>query len=64
MTKLQEVFLKCPFCQSDNLEPINEDGKITQCCDDCGGSFEVVQEPQDILLENIKSQEPYEKMRG
>ena len=58
--------MKCPFCQSDNLENFTEDrkelesmagylnrgGKITICCDDCGGSFQVVSEPQDILLED------------
>lgn len=45
--------MKCPFCQSDNLE-LKQD---TQCCEDCGGSFEVVQEPQDILLKDAKELE-------
>lgn len=72
--------LTCPFCQSDNLMTIVEGDTTTQCCEDCGGSFEVVQEPQDILLDISKQtfstkdgdailfldecNEPYEKMRG
>ena len=38
----------CPFCQSDNLILKQN----THCCDECGGSFEIVQEPQEILLED------------
>jgi Zn finger protein HypA/HybF involved in hydrogenase expression len=41
----------CPFCQSDSLELLQD----TYCCEECGGSFQVVQEPQDILLKDIKS---------
>lgn len=41
--------MNCPFCQSDNIMAFNEEDKgITWCCEDCGGSFQVVQEPQDF----------------
>jgi hypothetical protein len=40
--------MRCPHCLSDNLE-LKQD---THCCEDCGGSFQVIQEPQDILLES------------
>lgn len=41
----------CPFCQSDNLIAFKEeDDSETYCCDDCGGSFQIINEPQDILL--------------
>ena len=55
--------MKCPFCQSDKLESY-EDGSLTSettltshCCEDCGGSFYIIQEPQDILLADVKSRE-------
>jgi len=35
---------------SDNLE----EKQNTHCCEDCGASFELVQEPQEILLEESK----------
>jgi transposase-like protein len=43
--------MRCPFCQSDNLLTIEK----TECCEDCGGSFEVVNPPQDVLLESVRS---------
>lgn len=56
----------CPFCASDNLENFTEGrkelesmtayfkrgGKITICCEDCGASFQVINKPEDILLED------------
>lgn len=71
--------MKCPFCQSDKLVITNEDTHedccvtlpvVTHCCDECGGSFEVVQEPQGILLkdalekrEDEKAEEFFNKMQ-
>lgn len=54
--------MRCPFCQSDNLREFEEDTLLSEttltchCCEDCGASFHVVQEPQDILLEDIKNE--------
>ena len=48
--------LICPFCKQDSLLKIED----TQCCEECGGSFQVIQEPQDILLENVKSEEDFD----
>ena len=47
MKEVDEV--QCPFCTSQVL--LIQD---TYCCDECGGSFEVVQEPQEILLTDAK----------
>ena len=52
--------MRCPFCLSDNLEakeeedlPFLETGTVTcQCCEDCGGSFQVINTPQEILLKD------------
>ena len=58
--------MRCPHCLSDNLENFTEDrkelesmpayikrgGKITICCEDCGGSFQVINPPQEILLKD------------
>jgi uncharacterized protein YbaR (Trm112 family) len=42
----------CPFCQSDDLLVFVEDnGEKTHCCENCGGSFQIVQEPQDFPKE-------------
>lgn len=45
---------KCPFCKSDNLKPFKEleEQYPILCCEDCGCSFQVIQEPQDILLKD------------
>lgn len=42
--------MKCPFCGSHDLIVVEN----TQCCDDCGGSFVVIQEPQPDLLAQAK----------
>jgi hypothetical protein len=39
--------LTCPHCK--NIATLIDD---TYCCEDCGASFQVVQEPQPILLED------------
>lgn len=39
--------MRCPLCLSDNLI----EKQNTQCCEDCGGSFEIVQESQDFPLD-------------
>jgi len=46
--------MRCPFCLSDKLESFweEEDRPLTHCCEDCGASFEIVQEPQPDLLED------------
>ena len=41
--------INCPFCQNE-VELIED----TYCCEECGASFKVIQEPQDILIKNIK----------
>ena len=58
--------MKCPFCQSDNLREFEEDTLsdattiTSNCCEDCGGSFAIIQEPQEILLQDIKGGEETE----
>ena len=54
---------KCPFCQSDNLIPFQESKEeySTLCCEDCGCSFQIIQEPQDILLKNALDSREEEK---
>ena len=51
--------MNCPFCKSDNLvtkdefdERCSEVNIPTHCCEDCGGSYQIVQEPQEILLKD------------
>ncbi|MDB4330488.1 hypothetical protein N9948_02070 [bacterium] len=59
--------MKCPYCQSDNLihiEP-NPNQSILErtdnCCEDCGCSFQIIQEPQDILLKGALEKREAEK---
>jgi hypothetical protein len=50
--------MRCPLCLSDNLVEVTEcpDGtsltyRVTQCCEDCGGSFHLIQESQDFPID-------------
>ena len=50
--------MRCPLCLSDRLEFIQEN----HCCEECGGSFEVVGESQDFPLDKQEIVEMVDKI--
>ena len=50
--------MRCPLCLSDNLEYVQE----TYCCDNCGGSFAIVQESQDFPIDKQEIVEMVDKI--
>ena len=51
--------MSCPFCDSEGLLSFDEgENGVTHCCENCGGSFQImgVQEDGGIIITGI--QEP------
>jgi hypothetical protein len=56
--------MRCPLCLSDNLIVVNDSGGDTHCCENCGASFQVVQESQDLPLDKQELNDTLDKINS